>query len=609
MTYYEKNIECIKKNRRYMYSCLKDMDTATTFEQAEDVNSVITRDGEQAVIVKYKGTEYRLNSLYRPIEEANRWAEQFSFNNYNNIISMFGFGNGIFARAIIKKMGEKDTFLIYEPCPDVFFHVLNNYDITDILSNTQISIAIDKINEFEFHNVLRGTMDITNMSEQIMCIYPQYDKIFSEICIEFWKEIKDAYIHTKTNVNTEIVFGKRFIENTLNNIKYIGKSNTILELKEDMPADMPAIVVAAGPSVEKQIDEIKRAKGKTVIFAVDRILEYLLDSGVEPDFVVTVDPMKPVKYFSSRTDVKIPLMCFMESNYEILDRHVGKKIICNCNRFLDKIYLDTKKTPPRTRSSASVATVAFTACIALGFERIILVGQDLAYNGGNSHAGGVKEEYNSEREVMIEDIHGNQVKSRYDWKEFVIWYQDMLTVCPNLKVIDAKEEGAKIKGTIIMTLKEAIDTYCDENSNFSLNIDEKATTFSEKEMVFIKKYLKDNLNVLNEMEEKAQDAIEACNILIKETKKSKTETYTAKDSFKKLSKINNYILEQPINSLIDQYVTAVAAQQLVGIYQFSDDIRENNIKTYEKSKNVFKAIIESVDYIRPILEKAIDEVI
>ncbi|ROR31543.1 hypothetical protein EDD66_101160 [Mobilisporobacter senegalensis] len=606
MTYYEKNVECIKKNRKYMYSCLKDLDMSTTFEQIEEIRSVIAKDGEQAVIIKYRGIDYRLNSLYRPMEEANKWVDQFSFNNYNNIISMYGFGNGIFARAIIEKMGEKDTFLIYEPCPEIFFHVLNNYDLTDILSNQKVSIAVEKINDFEFHNVLRGSMDITNMSGQIMCAYPQYDKIFPESCVEFWKEIKEAYIHTKTNVNTEIVFGKRFIENTLNNIKYISKSNTIIEFRNDIPTDIPAIVVAAGPSVEKQIDEIKRAKGKAVIFAVDRILEYLLDSGVEPDFVVTVDPMKPVKCFSSRTNVTIPLMCFIESNYEILDRHIGRKIICNCNRFLDKIYIDANKIPPRTRSSASVATVAFTLCVVLGFERIILVGQDLAYSEGKSHAGGIKEEYSLAREVMVEDIYGKQVKSRYDWKEFAIWYQDMLTVCPNLKVIDAKEEGAKIKGTTIMSLKEAIDTYGGKEADFSLNIDEKAVTFGDEEMVSIKKYLKDNLEILNKMKKKSNEAIKVCNILIKESKKFKTETHTAKEALKKLSKINTYILEQPINSLMDQYVTAVAAQQLVDIYQFSDDVQKNSIKTYEKAKNVFEAILNAVDYVKPKLEESID---
>ena len=35
-----------------------------------------------------------------------------------------------------------------------------------------------------------------------------------------------------------------------------------------------------------------------------------------------------------------------------------------------------------------MATAAFSVCVALQFKRVILVGQDLAYEGNITHAGG-----------------------------------------------------------------------------------------------------------------------------------------------------------------------------------------------------------------------------
>lgn len=608
MNYYEKNLESIKEYKKYLHSSMKKANVSSELNQLDEIHTVDTKNKEQAVIIKLHSADYRLNSVYYPTQEAKKWVEQYNFKNLNNVISMFGFGNGIFARAIIEKMGENDTLLIYEPCTEIFYHVLNNYDITDILNDHRVSISIKDINEFEFHNSLQAVMNITNISSQIMCVYPQYDKIFPENCITFWKEIQDSYNHTKLNINTEIIFGKRFIDNILNNIGFIHNSNTLLELKDNLPKNMPAIVVAAGPSVEKNIIELKKAKGKAVIFAVDRILDYLLDSGVEPDFIVTIDPIKPLEYFTKRVDVDIPLICFLESNYEILNHHVGRKIICNCGGFLEPVYKDANKRPPQMNSSASVATVAFTACVHLGFERIILVGQDLAYDGEYSHAGVIEDRFGSTRDVMVEDINGGLIKSRYDWKEFLIWYQDMLIMHPKLQVIDAKEKGAKIKGSIVMTLKEAIDKYCNKEFNPNVISEHIDVTFSKDELRILKDYLQDNMQTLGKIKKKADEAIVGYKKLIKENNKNNTSSYTEKNIFKKLTAINSYIAEQPIYLIMDNFIKATSAQHLSQMYHFTDDIKDDSINTYEKSICIFEAIIEAVEYIKPRLEEAIENV-
>lgn len=607
MNYYEKNMECIKTSRKHLYRLMKDADIQSLSNNLDEIYSINAKDGQQVLIVKSNNIEYRLNSAYNPVEEAKRWATQFKFHNINNIVSMFGFGNGVFARVLYQNMGEQDILLIYEPSIEIFLHILYNYDITDILTNNKIVIAIENINGSDFRTVLQNFMNITNMSEQVMCVYPQYDKLFPESCLLFWKELKDSYLYTKVNINTEIVFGKKIIENVLYNIRFISNSNTLLELKNMMPKDTPAIVVAAGPSVGKQIEELKRAKGKAVIFAVDRIVDYLLDSGLEPDFIVTIDPIKPVRYFSRRTDIMIPLICFMNSNPEILEAHKGRKIFCRCNPFLDKVYTDAKKVPPEINSGTSVATTAFSACIELGFEKIILVGQDLAYDGDKTHAGESDIKQTTGRDVMVEDINGRQIRSRYDWKRFITWYQDMLTIYTEIIVIDAKEKGAKIKGTTVMSLKEALDKNCSREYGENIVCDDLETTFNSVEINSIKEYLVKNLVILSNMKSKSKQAIKLCEILIKEVD-SKKSTIKGEESLKKIGRINRYLAKQPIYGLMGCFITGLTAQDLKGMFQFTDDISGDSRKIYEKSKNVFMAIIVAADYIRPLVEKAIENI-
>ena len=124
----------------------------------------------------------------------------------------------------------------------------------------------------------------------------------------------------------------------------------------------------------------------------------------------------------------------------------------------------------------------------------------------------------------------------------------------------------------------------------------------------IKRYLENNRGVLEKVKSKSKEAIKACETLIKESKRTNMESYTAQDAFKKLGKINRYIAKQPIYSIMDPFIIATSAQHLLEIYQFSDDIKEDSLKTYEKSKCVFEAIIEAADHIKPKLEKAIDNI-
>lgn len=605
MNYYDNNTRNISKNNFSLIDELKTIDSTMFENKVNDIKALTTRDENKALKINYKLKEYTLNSTYYPVEHAKKWVSQIKFDNLNTVISMFGFGNGIFAREIINNMNPGDKLFIYEPSIDIFLYVLDNFNISDILSSNNTTIFIEGINEFEFHKALQSNINITNFKSQINCTYPQYDNIFKESYNNFCNELKNNYSYTKININTEIYLGQKYIDNILSNIKYLKGSNTIYELKKHMPKDVPAIIVAAGPSVKENIEFLKKAKGKAVIFAVDRVLDYLLDSGVEPDFAVTIDPKKPAEFFSKRNDVKIPLICFIEANNDVLERHNGKKIICTRNIFLNEIYIRTNRKVPFLLSSGSVAIVAYSACVELGFDKIILVGQDLAYDGKTSHVGNVEENRGASWDVIVEGVDGQPIKSRQDWKEFIHRYEDLIKIHPEIEVIDAKTKGAKIKGAIQMPFDKAIEKY--GRSSFTNNqiLENLEETFTEKDFQFIYEYLVNGFNALIKIKEKAEAAIQICNRLLEENKKKTENAFVIQDSMKKLSKINKFIESQPIYSMMDSYVTATTSQQLSELYLFSDNVKEDRKNTYEKSKIIYSAVVNATDYVKPKLEEAI----
>lgn len=606
MNFYDKNMQCLKEHRLELFHSINGVDPKQTSNRLDEIKSITARNGEETLIIKFQSEEYRLNSLYNPSQEVERWVDQFHFGNISNLIVMYGFGNGIFARTLLNKMGDNYKLLVYEPSAELFLFVLEHFDISDILTDSRITLTVENVNEVQFHLYLQSQTNITNIKNQVKCIYPNYDKIFVESGIKFFKEIKDTYSHTNVKINTSIAFGKLYIHHICKNIKYIKNSNTIYELSKILPKDVPAIVVAAGPSVSKHIDTLKQAKGRAVIIAVDRILDYLLDSGVEPDFVVNLDPIKPIEYFSKRADVTVPLLTVLVSNHVILEHHKGKKIICDCTKLFEDFYKGCGLTPPRVAMSASVATMAFTICVELGYKNIILVGQDLAYDGDCTHAGGIEEKLNHTTDVYVEDIHGNLVRSRYDWKEFITWYQDFLSLYPTINLIDAKDSGAKIKGTTVMTLTQALELYSNPKGATAWDVDDMTPTFSTEELLKLKELLSNNLIVLDKIKEKSRCAVGLCNKLIQDTATNILSASIDKN-LNKLSKINEYIYNQNVYTMIELYVAASTTKHLSEIFQLNNEFTKNSIHVFEKSKAIFEAITKAVEYIKPELEHAVHE--
>jgi hypothetical protein len=107
--------------------------------------------------------------------------------------------------------------------------------------------------------------------------------------------------------------------------------------------------------------------------------------------------------------------------------------------------------------------MAFRLLNYLGCDPIILIGQDLALSEeGKTHAR--DNPYGDEQSVYLhspEEIEGNYcktLKTNPILKMFLYGYQSDVANFKG-KVVNATEGGAKIPGTQLMTLREAIDTY------------------------------------------------------------------------------------------------------------------------------------------------------
>lgn len=610
MGFWEYNYNCIKEGRDFFYKKLESFSFEEINEDLEEITSVDTREDAKAIIVRKNGLTQRLNSAYAPIKEAKKWSEQFVFDKVGIVTTMFGLGNGILASQLLMRMKEDDLLLIYEPSPMIFRYVMENFDLQELLNDNRVSITVHGINDYEYENLLMGYVTWVNVRSQIICNHTGYDKLFPDEFSWLIKRIHDNNDRAVTNKNTEAALSKVFVNNAIQNLEYMKESNIITDFIGKFSLDIPVIIVAAGPSLDKNIEELKRAKGKAMILAVDTALKYLSAHNIEPDFIVTIDPNKDPAHFRNSNFNYVPMFCKMESNSIVLEEHKGRKIFFNLEGYSKDLYNKLEKNSGALNTGGSVATGAFAICVELGIKHIILIGLDLAYGNGATHAGGVTKDVSNCGlfQETVEDINGNPITTRHDWYEYLKWFNDAVEFYDKGTVIDATEGGAKIKNTHIMTLHDAINEYCKKEINWTQLMEKLPYTLNEEEVGKFYNLIKTGVDEFVTIKKMIQEGINICNRLIKEYDTISGESYTSKNLIVKLNDINIKIEEFSSYLLLDMYCSGTILTKMSEIYQCRDDVQEDKKMIYVNTKEIYEDLLKAIIIIKPQLEQLINKI-
>ena len=377
------------------------------------------------------------------------------------IVIMFGCGDGQLLKELLGILDDRSIVIVCEPVAEVFDNVAKIFrDERLILLN----LAKDPAGLYE---ALIRFVDYYSLPRMDVCAHPGYDRAFPAEYASFLKQINDNRERLLVNLNTMTRFRNEGTIHILENIEAISKAFFIRDLKETDVSDATAIIVSAGPSLDKNIEDLRAAKGRALIIAVDTALKYMLARDIIPDLFVTIDPDKPMDNFADERVRDIPVIFDEQTPSALLREHRAAKILYNCRDYPKKLFEACGiGVDANIASGGSVATAAFAICCDLGIKDIILIGQDLAYTGESTHAGGVVSAgVNGDiGTVMIEGINGQKVRTRSDWLGYLRWFEHTIELTrqekPEMRVIDATEGGALIRGTEVMTLKEAIAQTC-----------------------------------------------------------------------------------------------------------------------------------------------------
>lgn len=631
-TLYEKNLQAIEKYDKTLYDnyllyvkkkqdkeneengLQKDEEKAENnidFEDEEiEIESHEAINGSTYWTIKTNEKTYRMNSLCSPEEEAAIWADQFQMSNLEMVVVLFGLGDGIFYKELKKKGRDDTVIVIFEPSPKMFHYQMEHMDIEEIVDAKNTALIVDKLNDKSLYGILSTVLTIYNYEYSLDITIPEYDKIFKQTYLQF----KKYFLNIKNTLDgeyyTSVVLANLWTENSLHSLRYMKNCQFLCQYKDQFAKEVPVIIVSAGPSLDYNIEKLKLAKGKSVIIATDTAMPQMVRHGIKPDFIATIDAKKSPTHLADEMCQHIPYICTDMARIEIMENHKAQKIYYQFSLYLEKIIEDMEKEIIFLGSGTSVATVAFSACIAMGFKTIIFVGQDLAYRDGVSHAGhDLRREEVNPYHIEIEDIYGNMVESREEWYRFLLWFENAIQQLPKDNIIiDATEGGAKIHGTKIMTLEEAIEEYCTVDVNCEEVVKQTPTAFNSEEWTAFKGKIK---HLFVEMEETYSLSKQGIKITEELMERLRTKKFGQpyENRINKISQINEKILEKSVYDLLDTYMFSAEEDKLEsrkGVNEMQDDLDEDEMKTYKIAHEFYTSLKETCKTFKPKLQEYYD---
>jgi hypothetical protein len=533
---YEENLELLKKNDPHLYNQVINISVIE--------KSIITTNidnGLYNIFLSEKNDYYYeetelINSIIKELEEC------YQYNIHTAIF--LGAGLGYELELMAEKLSKTEALILIEKKMDVFHCFLQTADLSCLYSFKTTLLFVDKpegyINYFICNS--RKIEEETNIvihskATKIFYLHSRLNSLgelsgYYSAVEEITKAL--SYIQEAYSFPTEKLLQTRI--NTIENLENILKYPGIKKLFDSFKGK-PAIVVAAGPSLEKNIHMLKELQHKAVIIAVEVVHQLLLDNGVKPHFICLLDNVEVFhEYFLSLKDTEVQGTYLITSPVvsPLTYKYYPGEIVNTCTEslksFNDLFNIDCGSYNVGT----NVGMMCFETANVLGCNPIILTGQDLAYSEdiSKTHVEGtigardsIEKEiqmrsYKGEQQIYVRGNTTERIRTTTTWNLFIEEYRHHVSnykgVCVN-----ATEGGAYIEGTEVMTLAAAEERYLKKAFSIETIIAEQVKNsykddIYEKKQTFyntLNKVIEDGKKILKTIEEQIYMYEEYSNIL------------------------------------------------------------------------------------------------
>jgi hypothetical protein len=563
-----------------------------------------------------EGKKVFIHSSYDPIKEAKRWAGNVDLKQ-DSVVIVYGLGFGYHVEQLLKRMGDENRLLIVEPSASIFLHAVEMDWVRQLLEEKRVFISVaDDQKGITFF--LSQYIPYDKMEHCVFVDFGPYSRIFSRNYKDFTDAIRDVINAKVINRNTLLHFAAQWQDNFFSSLPYALSSIPIGRIFDKF-IGKPVVIVSAGPSLNKNMHLLKDIKNKALILCVGTALKALLKEDIIPDIVVSVDgSLKNYEHFKD-VSCSIPLAYSFTLHPSIVEAWQGPRFFMNIYDPMS-MWLEAQlgEAIGMVESGPSVANVSFSLALHMRANPIILIGQDMAYSpDGHTHAQGTtyekdKVEVDSGKYKYVEGIDGQPVPTSASFLSFLTWFENTIQAKgDDVTVIDATEGGAKIHGAHIMTFREAIDLYCQEDigtERILVEVIEDYKPLPDEKMLSIIKELEETAEVLRDIKRLSRNGVRLSDKLLAVYKDGKA--HDVDRILKKLDDIDIRIKEEKERlSILASILELVTFKVMEGFHEKEDeDLREMGMRIAKRSKALYEGFEATIAHSLPYLEGCVDKI-
>ena len=533
--------------------------------------------------------QYRGKYLHNPLNPLAEASEIFSMaeNTPVSIHLIFGMGLGyLFQYTSAKSQG---TVILYEPDLNILRTAFTLVDFSnDILKkNVYITNNYNQVCEYIYQksNIKNSPFLLSTSS------YQELDRDgFDTLVTNLQRTVGRFSLDLK--YTQEKFFP--LLMSIINNIPYLINEIPINEYKDTFKGQT-AVVVSAGPTLDRNIETIKKYRDNIILITVGTAMKTLSAHDIKPDFLCMIESNDCSKQISGidLKDVNFITEPFSNSKFRTNEfKKIYSHISSNfpVNSFWCEIA-GVDNVP--YESKGTVSYTALNVARILGCSKIVLVGQDLAYIDGqcyskNSAYKDLECRYNEElkkweitakdfesycmslgnypdkesREKIalerlknlnsslyyVKGIKGDMIPTESVYAAFIQPLSEYTQKFPDREYINTSLVGAQIDGYKNIPLEEALQdskniTNRELVSCFQYNIKSiKENLFKSKEELSSAKFIIDELkNMSKNMNNDIKRYKNVTQDLLKNLKKISTGYFALSYDFSKKNKLFDYI--------------------------------------------------------------------
>lgn len=512
----EKNLKFISE---YNAELAEKIRNCNNFEANYEINPAKSDDS-----ILYKNN-ISVDDDMDPVWNAMELYSKLEFKLKRSITVLFGIGLGYTFKEFAKRAEGK--IIVYEPNLEFLRIAFEFVDFSEELSKKNILVV-------HTHDDLKKAYKILYFKGYKFNFSPSnyYLNEDNANLQEFTRKINNNHSLFEQNYNN--LWKKNYLWTILlfQNISSIVKNQDMHVLKNKFE-NKTAVILSAGPSLDKNIEDLKPYRDKVIVFCVGVAFKTAVKHGIIPDFVAVIDNKKEIIDIPEISEINL---IASTNTYEEIFELKPKRFFNHHNKntpacaWMAKILGITDLND--YESAGTVAINCFYTAKLMGCNKIILVGQDLAYTDNkcyaqnSAHSGfSINEsktiEFNNSIEntnkneaaiknqsaflskdlLRVKSLNGTTLFTRPDYYTFILYFEEIAEqYASEIKLINATEGGAYLKGYDHITLKEALEKNTDETINVEEVLKESQLTADDISKRS-KKALKELKNILTNYNE------------------------------------------------------------------------------------------------------------